>query len=314
MHRFASRLAASFSRLRKDQSGATALVIGLAIIPLVMAAGAGVDYGNWVAVNSRLQAATDAAALAAGRAMNKTEEERRQIANDYFHSNFGQPKNSGVPSMTMVLDELGNINVTGEVTVKNYLSAVAGFTETKIAAASQVRKASEGLEIVLVFDNTGSMGQLNRLNTLKKAANDFVEILFNGKTENPGLKIGVVPFSQFVNVGPDKATAFWVDTGGLNTQSHANFLDPAWHNWTAWQAVNDKQKNLSWPGCVESRAGAMSIDDTTPDTNNGDTLFPPPSPRTNPARYQTARPATCGTAPAPTAATRPTRPSTTTTT
>ncbi|MEE4237456.1 MAG: pilus assembly protein [Anderseniella sp.] len=275
MQRFANRLAASFRRLRKDQSGATALVIGLAAIPLVMAAGAGVDYGNWVAVNSRLQAATDAAALAAGRAMNKTEEERRQIANDYFHANFGQPKNSGVPSMTMALDELGNINVTGQVTVKNYLASVAGFAETKIAAAAQVKKASEGLEVVLVFDNTGSMGQLNRLNTLKKAANDFVEILFNGKSQHPGLKIGVVPFSQFVNVGPDKATALWVDTGGLNPQSSVNFLDPAWHNWTAWQAVNDRQKSLTWPGCVESRAGAMSIDDTTPDVNNGATLFPP---------------------------------------
>jgi Flp pilus assembly protein TadG len=268
-------MAARSWRLAKDQSGTTALTLGLAVIPHFMAAGAAVDYGNWVATDSRLQAATDAAALAAGRAMNRTEAERRQIATDYFHANFGKSDNAGTPVVTMTIDEAGNINVHGEVTVKNYLTAVAGLTESKLSANSQVRKASEGLEIVLVFDNIGSMGQLNRLNTLKKAATDFVNVLYNGKDEIAGLKIGVVPFSQFVNVGPDRAAAEWLDTGGLNPQSRVNFLDTEWHNWKAWQAVNEKQASLSWPGCVESRLGAMSIDDTTPDINDGATLFPP---------------------------------------
>jgi Flp pilus assembly protein TadG len=275
MKRLFSRMTTGSRRLAKDQSGATAFVLGLAVIPLFMAAGAAVDYGNWVATDSRLQAATDAAALAAGRAMNRTEAERRQIATDYFHANFGKPKNAGTPVVTMTIDEAGNINVHGEVTVQNYLTAVAGLTESRLSANSQVRKASEGLEIVLVFDNTGSMGQMNRLTTLKEAATDFVNVLYNGKDEIAGLKIGVVPFSQFVNVGPDKADAEWLDTGGLNPQSKVNFLDPDWHNWKAWQAVNGKQNTISWPGCVESRLGAMSIDDTTPTLDDPATLFSP---------------------------------------
>ena len=269
------RIAAKTNRLRKNESGATALVLGLAAIPLFMAAGAAVDYGNWVSVDARLQAATDAAALAAGRAVNKTEAERKQIASDYFHSNFGTLKNAGTPSMNMTIDPTGNINVTGKVEVSNYLTTVVGLAKTTISATSQVKQASEGLEVVLVFDNTGSMGQQNRLNTLKIAAKDFVDILFGDRDEVKGLKVGVVPFSQFVNVGPDKASTFWIDTGGLNPQSRVNVLDADWHNWKAWQAINDKQKNLSWTGCVESRAGTMSIDDTPPDINNGMTLFPP---------------------------------------
>jgi Flp pilus assembly protein TadG len=275
MIEFAGRLASAAARLVRNDSGAMAQVVAIAAIPMFMAAGAAVDYGNWVAVDARLQAATDAAALAAGRAANATEAERSQIATDYFMSNFGDPKNAGTPSVTMTIDTEGHINVTGQVTVKNYLSAVAGFKETRIAASSQVKQAAEGLEVVLVFDNTGSMGQQNRLPTLKKAANDFVNILFKDREEVKGLKIAVVPFSQFVNVGPDKAAATWLDTGGLNPQSRVNFRNAGWHNWRAWEAVNNKNKQLTWTGCVESRAGAMSIDDTVPDINNAVTLFPP---------------------------------------
>ncbi len=43
MKRLFSRMAARSWRLAKDQSGATALMLGLAVIPLFMAAGAAVD-------------------------------------------------------------------------------------------------------------------------------------------------------------------------------------------------------------------------------------------------------------------------------
>ena len=106
---------------------------------------------------------------------------------------------------------------------------------------------------------------------MKVAANDFVEILFGPRATANTLKIGVVPFSQFVNVGPSKSSASWLDTTGLNPLSHANFANASWHNWQAWQAI----QNRNWPGCVESRAGNASVDDTIPNTSDGATLFPP---------------------------------------
>jgi hypothetical protein len=47
------------------------------------------------------------------------------------------------------------------------------------------------------------------------------------------------------------------------------------HNWAAWQAVIAKRPQLYWPGCVESRPGAMSVNDTTPNPNIPNTLFVP---------------------------------------
>ncbi|WP_337660548.1 TadE/TadG family type IV pilus assembly protein [Anderseniella sp. Alg231-50] len=255
----------------KNEFGSIAPVLGVAAIPLIMAAGAAVDYGNAVSVQARLQAAVDAAALAAGREANMTDAQLERIAKDYFHSNFGTPSNAGTPQMQMTVTDNG-LQIKGSVTVSNYLTKVAGFDTTLISAASQVTKEATGLEVVLVFDNTGSMASQSRLSTLKVAAHDFVEILFGPREVADTLKIGVVPFSQFVNVGADKANSGWIDTGGANQLSRENFTGAGtWHNWRAWQSI----RNRSWTGCVESRNGNRSVDDDLPDPNNANTLFPP---------------------------------------
>ncbi|MGI9513049.1 MAG: TadE/TadG family type IV pilus assembly protein, partial [Anderseniella sp.] len=84
-------------RFGKNEKGSLAPVLGVAAIPIFMAAGLAVDYGNAVSVQARLQAAVDAAALAAGREANKSNAELERIAQDYFHSNFGAPANAGTP-------------------------------------------------------------------------------------------------------------------------------------------------------------------------------------------------------------------------
>ncbi len=257
-------------RFGNSESGALAPILAVAAIPVIMAAGIAVDYGNAISMQARLQAAVDAAALAAGRESNMSESELNRIANDYFNSNFGSPANSGTPQMQLVIND-DNLVVNGTVTVKNYLTKIAGFNTTKITATSQVTKEATGLEVVLVFDNTGSMGQQSRLSTLKVAANDFVEILFGPRDVADTLKVAVVPFSQFVNVGPDKSDKFWLDTNGANSLSKVNFKNSNWHNWRAWTKI----QNRSWTGCVESRAGDLSVSDDLPIASNGDTLFPP---------------------------------------
>ncbi len=270
MFGFVTRLA----RFGKNESGALAPVLGVAAIPLVLAAGIAVDYGNAVSVQARLQAAVDAAALAAGREVNLNDSELSQIAKDYFNSNFGSPANTGTPEMTLTVDGT-DLKVKANVEVHNYLTKVAGFDSTMISANSVVTKEANGLEVVLVFDNTGSMASQSRLSTLKVAAHDFVEILFGPRETADSLKIGVVPFSQFVNVGPDKSDAFWLDTLGKNAYSKDNFIAGSYHNWAAWNDVTKKRSSRVWTGCVESRAGDMSVDDALPNPSIGATLFPP---------------------------------------
>jgi Flp pilus assembly protein TadG len=259
-------------RFLKDTSGNMAIVVAISALPLMMAGGAAVDYGNWVSVEARLQAAVDAAALAVGREINKTDAELETIALNYFRANFGEPRNTGTPEVTLSLDS-GKARVDAKVDVENYLMKAVGKESQTVATYAEVSKEATNLDVVLVFDNTGSMAQESRLSTLKVAAHDFVQILFGPNETASTLKVGVVPFSQFVNVGPDKAGASWLDTGGLNPYSNDNFdaTSSGYHNWLAWQDL----RNRSWTGCVEARTGDLAVNDTEPDTSNGETLFPP---------------------------------------
>jgi len=258
----------------KDTSGNMAIVVAISALPLMMAGGAAVDYGNWVSVEARLQAAVDAAALAVGREINKTDDELEIIALNYFRANFGEPRNTGTPEVTLSLDN-AKVRVDATVDVDNYLMKAVGKDSQVVSTYAEVSKEATNLDVVLVFDNTGSMAQEQRLSTLKVAANDFVEILFGPNATASTLQVGVVPFSQFVNVGPQNANQAWIDKDGLNELSRANFKGAGWHNWSAWQNVTRLSRKHTWAGCVEARAGSLSVSDTTPTFAIPETLFPP---------------------------------------
>ncbi len=54
-----------FRRLHGDRRGNVMLLFGLALIPLVFATGMGIDYGKAMRLQTQMEAAADAAALAA---------------------------------------------------------------------------------------------------------------------------------------------------------------------------------------------------------------------------------------------------------
>jgi Flp pilus assembly protein TadG len=273
MRRLGAKIS-QFNRFLKDQSGNMAVVVALSALPLMMAGGAAVDYGNWISVQARLQAATDAAALAAGREANLGEEELRRVATDYFMSNFGTPRNSGTPNMTMTLDGAGKVRIDANVTVDNYLLKTIGKQSQYITASAEVSKEATGLEVVLVFDNTGSMASQSRLSTLKVAANDFVEILFGPRDEAGHAEGGRGAVLAVRERRPGQVQQrLWLDTGGANDTR---------------TTTSTVQLQLSQLGCLARTCATgvlarlrgiasrgTSVNDTTPNPNIPDTLFPP---------------------------------------
>jgi Flp pilus assembly protein TadG len=274
------RLSKLVKRFARGQAGNMAAITAMSAVPLMLAGGAAVDYGNWVSVQARLQAAVDAAALAAARDINLTDSELERVAKDYFISNFGAPKNSGTPEVTLSIDN-SKVRVDAKVSVDNYLLKVVGEDQQIISTYAEVTMQAQNLEVALVFDNTGSMASQSRLSTLKVASHDFVEILFDGQQTARSLKVGVVPFSQFVNVGPDKVGAKWLDTSDVvgegNPLGEMNFMAGSGGpqtNWAAWLDVIARRPQLAWPGCVESRKPELSVRDVFT-AGNKDHLFVP---------------------------------------
>jgi len=152
------------------------------------------------------------------------------------------------------------------------------------------------IEVAMVLDNSGSMGSSNRMKHLKDAAECAVNILLNGTCDDdatsgdiPNVKIGIVPFTEFVNVGPANATAAWMDKTGASQVSKDNFDDDDDDSDGPDGLVNRfnlyNQMGVTWKGCVEARLPPYDTDDTVPDVMVPDTLFAPALAPSEPPGY-----------------------------
>lgn len=96
------------------------------------------------------------------------------------------------------------------------------------------------------------MSQNGGLDALKDASGRFVKTLFQAYEPTGQLHVGIVPFSQGVNVGP---------------------IPYRGHLWTDAYAVIRDGYPQYWTGCVEERRKTLGLTDTPPDVSRTDTLF-----------------------------------------
>jgi Flp pilus assembly protein TadG len=259
---------------RSDARGAIALLTGLVLIMMAIGAGTAIDFVRGSRQRLALNAAIDAAALAVAASSKTDEAELEQLALDYINANYNSLKYPGTSLDLDVVVTEDAVQITAHQQMPTTVMRIANIDTMDLQAFTEATRGATALEVVLVLDNTGSMNSGGKLTSLKTAATDLTELLFGEVTESSTVKIGIVPFSMAVDVGPQYSDATWIDHTGLNTISHLNFTDGTKHNSWAWGQL----ANMDWNGCVEQRKVASGIDydvdDTTPDTGTPDTLFP----------------------------------------
>src|SRR4051794_5761267 len=82
---FLTRLVRHLSRLQHAQEGQVAVIVALALIPMVSAVGAAVDYSQANGIKAKLQASLDAALLAGAKDASSS---WTDVAKDAFYSNI----------------------------------------------------------------------------------------------------------------------------------------------------------------------------------------------------------------------------------
>ncbi len=259
----------TLTAFRHDKRGNIAMIFGLAVIPMVTAAGVGIDLSRAHMVKQRLGHALDAAALAVGTATGKTGDELDAMAQSYFDANYPAAE-LGVPGTLTLTVTDGVVSMSASAEVDTAMMSVAGYDKLDVSANTEVTRKITGLEVVMVLDNTGSMGSYGKLSALKTAADDLVDILYGEETSSENLKIGLVPFAAAVNVGTDYEDSGWIDTTGASSVNGLNFRNGK-HAMQIYGFVTNK----SWNGCVEARPTPYDIQDTAPDVAIGDTLWVP---------------------------------------
>lgn len=268
--RHGRRFAGELKRFLRARAGNVAIIFGLAAIPMVIAGGAAVDYSRANIVQQRLTAALDATALALGASKETNADKLEQMAADYFTANYPAAE-LGVPGNLSFSITGGTISMSATADLETTFMRIAGINTIDVGSNVEVTKERTELEVVLVLDNTGSMGSNGKIQALKQASNTLVETMF-GEDENPEiLRFGLVPFAASVNIGTAALNNGWIDANGLNSLSGIQFASGE-NNVLAQYA---KLNNRPWNGCVEARPMPLDTLDTPPDTGNPDTLWVP---------------------------------------
>lgn len=155
--------------------GQAIILIAISILVLLALAGLAVDVGMAYGVKAKLNAAVDAAALAAGRVVAQGSSAASTQATNYFNANYpssllGATVTSLVTTPTLNADGSWSVCVTATANVPSNFAKVLGWQNFTVvsSATSTIRT----LDLVLVLDNSGSMSASIPL--LKTAATGFV--------------------------------------------------------------------------------------------------------------------------------------------
>ena len=220
--------------LLRDQRGIAGPVIALAFTAIISSVGASIDYARAQMAQAKLADTLDASALAAGSIVNAQPTQVTATAQNYFNVNFPQ---GYMDASIAPLEFINNVDgappiISASATVPTIFMGIVGINTMTVTAHTEVAKNSGGLELVLVMDNTGSMAG-TKLAELKSSATELVNILFGSAAAKDDLFIGLVPFSQTVNIG----------------KSHTDWLDGSTFNWGP----------TTWGGCVDAQTAALDV-------------------------------------------------------
>jgi Flp pilus assembly protein TadG len=265
----ALRFLALVGELQRNRQGNVAIIFALAMMPIMAAAGIGVDLSRAYVVRAHLTQALDAAGLAVAGAPGASEEYLATLAQDFFNANYPTSE-IGVPGELQLSVGDNVVTLSAAATLPTALLGIFGIHEMDVASEIEVTRETKGLEVVMVLDNTGSMGSGGKIDALKTAAESMVEVLFGEDPSPDKLHIGLVPFAHGVNVGTGFATSA-LDMAGASSIHGENF-DPGVTN--IWD-LYDEIQNRSWLGCVEARPNGLDELDTPPNVGNPDTLWVP---------------------------------------
>jgi hypothetical protein len=113
--------------------------------------------------------------------------------------------------------------------------------------------SDEDIQVALVLDLTGTMaGQ--KLDDLKTSASNMVDTLFDKLKQANQVKIGLVPFAEYVNVGMTNRNQPWIS---VPPDSSTN-QNVCWMTRDITSSTNCRQEFSTWQSCNDSGCTTQS--------------------------------------------------------
>lgn len=279
-----SRLAAYST----DRRGTIAVAFGLTAATAMLTVAVALDYTRALASRAELQSAVDAVAL---RAMQEYSTGSRGAALNTSATSYLA---AIVHDSTVTLDagtpalNAAGTAICASVTrvMPSTLMKVANINTINLHASACSSVSGAGtLEIALVLDTTGSMGNSTsdgstKIAAMRTAANNFIDYMFDTSPLKANTKMSVVPFASAVNVGTTYNGASWFDLTGSSSES---FKSPAFvrdasiaaSRFALFTQLKAIKSSWDWTGCVESLPYPRNVTDSPPSSTVPDSYFVP---------------------------------------
>jgi Flp pilus assembly protein TadG len=236
-------------RFSADQRGVVAVVFAFALLPLMLATGAAIDYARATSARVDLQSAVDAAALAVGRAAIELNRLDNTVqARQAFDAGF-KPQDGTSVVRFEVTQDTRRIVVDVDARIPLAFASLLRMDSIDVNARAEVPLDDVTLEVALVLDNTGSMGSSGRMTALKTASKNLITKLQNASVVNTNAFVAIVPFATQVRSPIAYQTLPWVR---YSTQVPAN----------------------TWAGCLADRDQPHDVSAAHPNTALPETLYP----------------------------------------
>lgn len=188
------RLARFLNRFAKDTSGAILALSIYFLLMIIMVAGIGIDLMQFERDRTKLQSTLDRAVLAAAD-LDQTLDPEAVVA-DYFDK-------AGLSEFLVsveVDDGLGYrvVSAVASTEVQTQFMRLSGIETLEAPATATAEERIDGVEISLVLDVSGSMGNNSRLTNLKVAARDFIDTMMDNSEEGK-VSISIIPYATQVS-------------------------------------------------------------------------------------------------------------------
>lgn len=262
----------------KRESGNVAMIVAIAIMPMVVSAGVSIDFVRAHLAKTSLQQAIDAAGLASGSDTDTTNAQVLSMAQAFLDAN-SQGLVIDIEETDITVQEtngIKRIDIQAKARLDTTFMRLVNveFLDVDIEASIQ-RKEAGPLHVALVLDTTDSMSSLpqsggteSKIVSLRAAATNLVNDLMTAT--NTQVQFAVVPYAGYVRVrwanelspvpnwiNPQSRTdtcSGWTQTTNCGTTCcMRDGLMRCDLNCCPWVCSNPTSRTYNWVGCAGPR-------------------------------------------------------------
>lgn len=196
------------SRYTSNQSGQVAVIFAFCLLLICLVVGFSLDQQTQISRKYSVQAALDAAVLAAAKS-RQTGSNNAEIEADLI--SFITPHIDTLPGLDCEAPSISIPTASQEIEAEieceqdTAIMGLIGQDTMPLKIDATASYALTAIDVAFVFDLSGSMNRGNRLVDLKAAATDALDILLPSSAPAAMVehtRIAIAPYSSTVNAGP----------------------------------------------------------------------------------------------------------------